>query len=90
MWSTHFCGFVLDFRCKYSFLSVSATIRSEKRQRQTAQFLKYGVMTTYSRSVHATAALSLFLASQNLIGPSRFLALFLSAGPCIMAVESSK
>ena len=53
MWSTHFCGFVLDFRCKYSFLSVSATMRSEKRQRQTAQFLRYGVMTTYSRSVHA-------------------------------------
>ena len=70
MWSTHFCGFVLDFRCKYSFLSVSATIRSEKRQRQTAQFLKYGVMTTYSRSVHAAAALSLNLASQNLMGLS--------------------
>ena len=72
MWPMHFCVFVLDFRYKYSFLSVSATIRSEKRQKQTAQFLKYGVMATYSRSVHAAAALSLFLASQNLMGPSHF------------------
>ena len=70
MWSTRFCGLVLNFRCKHSFLSVSATIRSEKRQRQTAQFLKYGVMTTYSRSVHAAVALSLYLASQNLMGQS--------------------
>ena len=45
-------------------------IRSEKRQRQTVQFLKYGVMTTYSRSVHAAVVLSLFLASQNLMGQS--------------------
>ena len=70
MWSTHFCGFVLDFRCKYSFLSVSATIRSERRQKQTAQFLKHVVMTTHSRSVHAAVALSLYLASQNLMGQS--------------------
>ena len=68
MWSTHFCGFVLNFRCRHSFWSVSATIHSEKRQRQPAQFLKYGVMTTYSRSVHVAAALSLNLVSQNLIG----------------------
>ena len=90
MWSTHFWGFVLNFRCKYNFLPVSATIRSEKGQKQTAQFLKHVVMTTYSRSVHAAAALSLNLASQNLIGSSRFPALFLSAEPCIMAVENSE
>ena len=68
MWSTHFWGFILNFRRKHSFLSVSATIRYEKSQRQTAQFLKYGVMTTHSQSVHAAAALSLNFASQNLIG----------------------
>ena len=68
MWSTRFCGLVLNFRCKHSFLSVSATICSGKWQRQTAQFLKYGVMTTHSQSVHAAAALSLNFASQNLIG----------------------
>ena len=70
MWSTHFFGFVLNFRCRHSFWSASAMIRSEKRQRKTAQFLKYGVMTTYSRSVHAATALSLNLASQNLMGQS--------------------
>ena len=72
MWSTHFWGFILNFRRKHSFLSVSATIRYEKSQRQTAQFLIYGVMATYLRSVHAAAALSLSLASQYLIGPSHF------------------
>ena len=68
MWSTRFCGLVLNFRCRYSFLSASATIRSEKRQRQTAQFLKYGVMTTYFQLPRTAAVLSLNLASQNLIG----------------------
>ena len=43
-------------------------IYSEKRKRQTTQFLKYGVVTTHSQSVHAAAALSLNLVSQNLIG----------------------
>ena len=71
MWSTHFCGFVLNFRCRHSFLSASATIRSEKRQRQTAQFLKYGVTTTHFRLPRTATALSLNLASQNLM--SRFI-----------------
>ena len=31
MWSTHFWGFVLNFRCRHSFWSVSATIHYEKR-----------------------------------------------------------
>ena len=70
MWSTHFFGFVLNFRCRHGFWPVSATIRPRKKQKQTVQILKYGVMTTYSRSVHAAVALSLNFASQNLMGQS--------------------
>ena len=68
MWSKHFFGFVLNFRCRYSFLSISATICSGKWQRQTSQFLKYVVMTTHFQLLRTAAVLSLNLALQNLIG----------------------
>ena len=47
-------------------------------------------MTTHLRPPHAAEILSLFLASQNLIGHCASPALSLLARPCIMAVKSRK